>query len=39
MLGKMVIDKDEDSYDLFNRYRALFTLRELDTKESLMAIC
>jgi len=26
-------------YDLFTRYRALFTLREINTKESVLAIC
>ena len=30
---------DNVNYDLFERYRALFTLRELNTEESLMAIC
>lgn len=30
---------DDVNNDLFERYRALFTLRELNTEESLMAIC
>ena len=35
-------NKDGDkilSHDLFNRYRALFTLREINTKETVLAIC
>lgn len=41
-LQAMLINKDKDTgedYNLFTRYRALFTLRELSTKESLLAIC
>lgn len=30
---------DNVNYDLFDRYRALFTLRELYTEESVLAIC
>ena len=30
---------DNSQYDLFERYRALFTLRELNTKEAVIAIC
>ena len=30
---------DDVNYDMFERNRALFTLRELNTEESLMAIC
>ena len=35
-MEKIYLDKNES---LFERYRALFTLRELNTKESLLAIC
>ena len=42
-LEQMLLNKDEAgktlSFDLFERYRALFTLRELNSKESLLAIC
>lgn len=37
-LEGILIDR-ENKYDLFERYRALFTLRELNTKESIIAIC
>jgi len=30
---------DDKNYDLFERYRALFTLREIYTEESVLAIC
>ena len=30
---------DDVNYDIFERYRALITLRELNTEESMMAIC
>ena len=33
-----MLDKG-DEHDLFERYRALFTLRELNSKESLLSIC
>lgn len=29
---------DNENYDLFKRYRALFTLREINTEESVVAI-
>lgn len=39
-LQSMVINKQEgQDYNLFERYRALFTLRELNSKESVIAIC
>mgnify|MGYP006893322272 CR=1 FL=1 len=38
-LEKMLINKGDKPYDLFERYRAMFTLRELNTKESILAIC
>lgn len=37
-LEDMLVDK-ESKHDLFTRYRALFTLREINTKESLISIC
>ena len=36
-LTKMLLDNK--NYSLFNRYRAMFTLRELYTEESCLAIC
>jgi len=30
---------DNENYDLFDRYRALFTLRELNTEEAVIAMC
>ena len=30
---------DNVNYDLFERYRALYTLRELDTEEAVIAMC
>lgn len=30
---------DKDNYDLFERYRALFTLREVNTEEAVVAMC
>jgi len=30
---------DKQNYDLFERYRALFTLREINTEEAVIAIC
>jgi deoxyhypusine monooxygenase len=30
---------DNEKYDLFERYRALFTLREINTEEAVIAIC
>lgn len=30
---------DNEKYNLFERYRALFTLRELCTEEAVVAIC
>ncbi|CDW84373.1 deoxyhypusine hydroxylase [Stylonychia lemnae] len=30
---------DNENYDLFERYRALFTLRELNTEEAVIAMC
>lgn len=30
---------DSEKYDLFERYRALFTLREISTEEAVLAIC
>ncbi|TNV77032.1 hypothetical protein FGO68_gene13979 [Halteria grandinella] len=30
---------DNEKYDLFERYRALFTLREINTEEAAIAIC
>lgn len=39
-LMTMLINKQEGrDYNLFDRYRALFTLRELNSKESVLAIC
>jgi len=39
-LTKILLNKEEgQDYDLFVRYRALFTLREIHTKESILAIC
>ena len=39
----MLLNKDKDNkiheFDLFQRYRALFALRELNSKESILAIC
>ena len=39
----MLLNKDASNkileYDLFMRYRALFTLRELNSKESILSIC
>ena len=36
-LTKMLLD--DKNYCMFDRYRALFTLREINTKESCEAIC
>ena len=33
----MILDKD--NFDLFERYRALFTLRELMSEDSVIAMC
>ena len=30
---------DDKSYDLFERYRAMFTLREINTPEAVVAVC
>jgi deoxyhypusine monooxygenase len=30
---------DNEKYNLFERYRALFTLREICTEEAILAIC
>lgn len=30
---------DNKNYDLFERYRAMFTLREINTEESVIALC
>ena len=30
---------DNEKYDLFERYRALFTLREINTEEACIAVC
>lgn len=30
---------DHEKYDLFERYRALFTLREINTEEAVVAMC
>lgn len=30
---------DNEKYDLFQRYRALFTLREINTEEAVVAMC
>jgi deoxyhypusine monooxygenase len=42
-LKSMLLNKDQDNkvldHNLFVRYRALFTLRELNTKASILAIC
>jgi len=39
-LESMLINKQEGKdFDLFQRYRALFTLREINTAESCVAIC
>ena len=42
-LKSMLLNKDQDNkvldHNLFVRYRALFTLRELNTKDSILAIC
>ena len=39
----MLLNKDQDNnildHNLFTRYRALFTLRELNSKDSILAIC
>jgi len=37
----MLVNKSEDGtkFNLFERYRALFTLREINNKESVLAIC
>lgn len=37
-LQQILVDKEE-KYDLFERYRALFTLREINNEESMIAIC
>ncbi len=34
-----VIILDNQNYDLFERYRALFTLRELNTEEAVVSMC
>lgn len=36
-LEQIILDKE--NYDLFERYRALFTLREIDTEEAVVAMC
>ena len=36
-LQEMILDNE--NYDLFLRYRALFTLRELNTEEAVLAMC
>jgi hypothetical protein len=36
-LTKILLDNEK--YDLFERYRALFTLREINTEEAVIAIC
>ena len=39
-LEAMLINKEDGhNYNLYERYRALFTLRELNSKESVIAIC
>ena len=40
-LEPIMLNKDPsgEQHDLFVRYRAIFTLRELNTKESLLSIC
>ena len=40
-LEQIMLNKDPSGaqHDLFERYRAIFTLRELNTKESLLSIC
>lgn len=30
---------DNEKYDLFERYRALFTLREINTEDAVLAMC
>jgi deoxyhypusine monooxygenase len=39
----MLLNKDLENkvleYNLFERYRALFTLREINSKDSILAIC
>ena len=37
LLQSMLLDSE--NYDLFERYRALFTLREINTEEAVIAIC
>lgn len=37
-LEQILVDREE-KYDLFERYRALFTLREINSEESMIAIC
>ena len=37
-LEEMLVDK-KGEFDLFERYRSLFTLREINSKDSLIAIC
>ena len=36
-LESMILDNEK--YDLFERYRALFTLREINTEEAAIAVC
>ena len=36
-LTEMLLDNEK--YDLFERYRALFTLREINTEEAVVAMC
>ena len=42
-LEQMLVNKDGENkvldFNLFERYRALFTLREINSKESILAIC
>ena len=39
-LQSMLVNKQEGhNYNIFERYRALFTLRELNSKDSVIAIC
>ena len=37
-LQDILVDSEE-KYDLFERYRAMFTLREINTEEAMIAIC
>lgn len=37
-LQQILVDSEE-KYDLFERYRALFTLREINNEEAMIAIC